>query len=219
MGKFAVIFDMDGVIVDSNPAHKEAINEFCKQHDIVLDEEKFRTHVNGRQNRDWIPAVFGSEMAKEEILKLAEEKEKLFRKVYEPTITPLPGLENFLNKLKERGIPVAIATSAPVENVNFTLERTGLRKYFETILDDRNVSKGKPHPDIYIKTVEALKYPASECIVFEDSLAGVESAKGAGCKVVGVLTTHTKEELKQTDYTIRDFNEISIEILEKITQK
>lgn len=213
MKKLAVIFDMDGVIVDSNPAHKEAIHKFCKEHSVELDEERFNQQVNGRQNRDWIPALFGSKLSNEQIMELAREKEELFRKIYLKTIQPLPGLEEFLLKLEKQNIPKAIATSAPVENVDFTLEKTGLKKYFTIILDDRDVTIGKPNPQIYIKTVEALNYKPTSCIVFEDSLSGIKAAKGAGCKVVGVSTTHTAEEMKDTDFTIKDFTNLSIEAL------
>jgi beta-phosphoglucomutase len=213
MKKLAVIFDMDGVIVDSNHAHKEAINKFCKEHNVELTEERFNQFVNGRQNRDWIPALFGGQLSNEQIIELAREKEELFRKIYLKTIQPLPGLEEFLIKLEKENIPKAIATSAPVENVNFTLEKTGLKKYFTTILDDRNVTIGKPDPQIYINTVEALNYKPSNCVVFEDSLSGIKAARGAGCKVVGVSTTHSAEELKETDLTIKDFRGLSIEAL------
>lgn len=213
MKKFAVLFDMDGVIVDSNPVHKIAIERFCKKYDLELSEEKLSKKVWGRQNKDWIPAVFERDIEPALLAEYSFEKEKLFRELYETEIKPLPGLENFLKQLEEKEIPKAIATSAPIENVDFVLERTGLRKYFQTILHDAFVEKGKPDPEIYLKTAEALNFDPKDCIVFEDSLSGVQSGLSAGCKVVGVLTTHSPQELKETHLTIKDFNEITIEAL------
>lgn len=216
MKKFGVLFDMDGVIVDSNPVHKIAIQQFCKKYQLKLTEEKLATKVWGRQNKDWIPAVFERTLNSDELENYSHEKEKLFRELYENEIQPLKGLESFLIDLEKHHIPSAVATSAPLENVDFILAKTGLRKYFRSVLYDKHVDKGKPEPEIYIKAAAALNFKPSECIVFEDSLAGVKSGLAAGCKVVGVLTTHTKEELKGTHLNIRDFSEINLEDLEKL---
>ena len=135
----------------------------------------------------------------------ADEKEALFRKIYDQDIKPLDGLADFLEKLDGEKLPRAIATSAPRSNVDFTLSKTGLGRFFGTILDDTFVEQGKPHPDIYLKTAKALNFEPGRCVVFEDSLAGVDSARNAGCKVVGITTTHTREELKDTDLVIDNF--------------
>lgn len=216
MKKFAVIFDMDGVIVDSNPFHKIAIDQFCRKYNLRLSEEKLTTKVWGRQNKDWIPAVFNKELDAGLLNEYALEKEKLFRELYEKDIKPLEGLETFLKTLERLEIPKAIATSAPMENVDFVLEKTGLRKYFQALLDESFVSKGKPDPEIYIKTAEALQYDPNDCIVFEDSLSGIQSGLQAGCKVVGVLTTHSPEELKDTHLNIRNFDRLEIRQLENL---
>ena len=105
----------------------------------------------------------------------------------------------FLEKVKGAGIPMAIATSAPRANVDFTLVHTHIERFFSTILDDSFVTVGKPNPEIYLKSAAALGFPPEHCVVFEDSLSGVKAGKGAGCKVVGVTTTHSREELFETD--------------------
>lgn len=198
---------MDGVIVDSNPYHKIALKQFCKKYGHDLTEEELREKIYGRRNQDWLIKVFGP-LDDDKIKAYGEEKEALFREVYEKDIKALPGLPAFLGRLDELGIVRAIATSAPRSNVDFTLEKTGLGPYFETILDDSFVSKGKPDPEVYLKAAEAVKFPPGRCVVFEDSLAGVEAAKNAGCKVVGVTTTHTREELSETDWVIENFEHV-----------
>lgn len=200
----AFIFDMDGVIVDSNPFHKIALKQFCTKHGHHLSEEDLLEKIYGRRNEDWLVNIFGPlDLAK--LRQYADEKEALFRTIYEKDIKPLDGLPGFLKKLDEQAIPRAIATSAPRDNVDFTLAKTGITLYFSTILDSSFVTHGKPHPEIYLKTARALDFEPTNCIVFEDSLAGVESARNAGCKVVGITTTHTREELQQTDLVIDNF--------------
>jgi HAD superfamily hydrolase (TIGR01509 family) len=212
MSDFAVIFDMDGVIVDTNPHHKIAIQQFCADHGIQLNELTFQHKIYGRTNRDWITNVFG-DITIEQRDAYAREKEALFRKIYEPDIKPVPGLIEFLDLLVANRIPRAIATSAPPENVEFIVKKTGIRKYFDIILDERNVLHGKPHPEIYIKTAKALNFQNNECIVIEDSLSGITAARKAGSKVIGITTTHTPEEMTETNLVIQDFNDLTIPIL------
>jgi HAD superfamily hydrolase (TIGR01509 family) len=117
----------------------------------------------------------------------------------------LKGLIPFLDRLDTIKIDRAIATSAPRANVDFTLEKTNTGRYFKTILDDSFVTEGKPNPQIYLKSADALGFNPANCVVFEDSLSGVKAGKRAGCKVVGITTTHTPEELNETDLVIDDF--------------
>lgn len=204
MNSFAVIFDMDGVIVDTNPYHKISLKQFCEKYGYRLNEEDLISKIYGRTNNEWIRNIFGP-LPKEKILELGEEKEAMFRALYKDVIKPLSGLDSFLKELEDRSIPKAIGTSAPRSNVDFVLEHTHLRKYFTTILDQSDVEHGKPNPEIYLKVADRLGFPPQQCIVFEDSLSGVESARRAGAKVVGITTTHSHEELAHTDLVIADF--------------
>ena len=211
---FAFLFDMDGVIVDSNPFHKIALQQFCAGYGFELTEEYLYTKIYGRTNKDWIAAVFGN-LSKEEVARYGDEKEALYRKLYAHDIKPVPGLISFLEKTRLQEIPCAIGTSAQRANVDFTLTRTGTVKYFSSIIDETFVTNGKPDPEVYIKAAAALGYPASQCVVFEDSVSGVKAGKSAGCKVVGITTTHSAEELAPTDMTISDFENLDPQILIK----
>jgi beta-phosphoglucomutase len=200
----AFIFDMDGVLIDSNPFHKISLKQFCAKYGHDLTEEQLREKIYGRTNKDWIPNVFGP-LPFDQIMAYQDEKEALFRDIYKNDIHEVAGLTSFLKKLDEYKIPRAIATSAPRANVDFTLEKTGTVSFFPVILDESFVTRGKPDPEIYIKTVDALRMTPGNCVVFEDSLSGVAAGKAAGCKVVGITTTHTREELANTDLVIDDF--------------
>jgi beta-phosphoglucomutase len=200
----AFIFDMDGVLVDSNPFHKISLQQFCVKYGQNLTEQQLREKIYGRTNKEWIVNVFGA-MSKEKLLAYEDEKEALFRELYQHDIKPVDGLISFLDKLDAQQIPRAIGTSAPRVNVDFVLAKTGMEKYFSVILDEDFVTNGKPDPEIYLKVAAALKFEPGQCVVFEDSLAGVQAGKAAGCKVVGITTTHTPEELQETDLVIDNF--------------
>lgn len=204
MKQIAFIFDMDGVIVDSNPFHKISLKQFCKKYGQDLSEEQLKEKIYGRTNKDWLVNVFGNLDAKQ-LKQYAEEKEQLFRDLYQNDVKPLDGLIDFLQQLDKHKIPRAIATSAPRANVDFTLAKTETEKYFPVILDDTFVTRGKPDPEIYLKAAAALKFAPENCIVFEDSLSGVEAGKNAGCKVIGLTTTHSSRELNRTDFNIDSF--------------
>jgi beta-phosphoglucomutase len=208
----AFIFDMDGVLVDSNPFHKISLKQFCAKYGFVLSDDQLREKIYGRTNKDWIPNVFGK-LSMDQIMKYQDEKEALFREIYKHDIKPLDGLLSFLEKLDLNDIPRAIATSAPRANVDFTLEKTGTAGYFPTILDESFVTRGKPDPEIYLKTAMALGYKPENCVVFEDSLSGVIAGKAAGCKVVGITTTHTAAELSETDFVIDNFDDLEPQTL------
>lgn len=212
MKSFAVIFDMDGVIIDSNPFHKISLRQFCEKYGYRLSDGELIRKIYGRTNKEWIASLFGA-LTREELARYGEEKEALFREIYKKDIQPLPGLPQFLRSLQEKNIPVAIGTSAPRSNVDFVLEHTGLEKYFPIILDESDVEHGKPNPEIYLKVAARLGFEPGQYIVFEDSLSGVESARRAGAKVVGVATTHSFEELRHTDLVIQDFSELNPTLL------
>jgi HAD superfamily hydrolase (TIGR01509 family) len=218
MPDFAIIFDMDGVIVDTNAFHKVAIQQFCRKYGFELTDAQLRANVYGRTNKDWLTNLFGTLSAKQ-LQAYAEEKEQLFREMYAPHIKPVKGLVAFLEKLVNASIPRAIATSAPRANVDFVLDKTMLGKYFDTILDESMVTHGKPNPEIYLKTALALGFPNDRCIVIEDSLSGATAGVKSGSKVIGITTTHTREELTEASIVINDFDELSVSDLTNILQK
>lgn len=215
MKKFGVIFDMDGVIVDSNPYHKIALKEFCSRHGYELNDDQLLKRIYGRTNREWITDLFGR-LPEDQLAEYTEEKEALYRKLFSDDIKAVKGLVKFLDLLDENSVLRAIGTSAPRSNVDFTLNKTNTVKYFPTILNDTFVTHSKPHPEIYLKSAAALGLPNNQCIVIEDSLSGVEAGQKSGSKVIGITTTHTAEELAHCDLVIDDFEGLTLEMLEKL---
>ena len=215
---YAVIFDMDGVIVVSNPYHKKAWKQFLQKHEIGLSEEKLRRHVYGKTNLDILTYFFGK-IDPEEISKYANEKEKIYRKLIENKIKTPDNLIEFLELLNKNKITCALATSAPPENVDFILDKLKIRKYFKAVLDETHVSKGKPSPEIYLKTAELIGFSPRKCIVIEDSLSGIKSGLSAGMKVVGITTSHSKKELSDATLVIDDFSELNLERLTNLIKR
>ncbi|MEL7144979.1 MAG: HAD family phosphatase [Bacteroidota bacterium] len=218
MSKIGLIFDMDGVIVDNHYYHFKSWQLFFEKYGKSIDEEKYKRNINGRTMKAIIHGIFPEkELTVEEALSYGREKEEIYRDIYKDFLAPTPGLLDFLELAKGHDIPLIVGTSAPKENVTFTLDGLGIRQYFTGILDDRAVSKGKPDPEVYLKCAAAANLPNTKCVVFEDALAGIAAGKNAGSPVVGLATTHEAHELKNADMVIPDFRGLSLEQLHKLT--
>jgi beta-phosphoglucomutase family hydrolase len=206
---YAVIFDMDGVIVDNMKYHKKAWEMFLKIHAPGMDVEEFSMHF-GKVNKDLLKIVFQREISDEEESQFGDEKEALYRKLYAEDIVPTEGLVGFLEELNENGVKAAVASAAPKINVDFVFEKTGLRQYFDVSIDADDVTRGKPDPEIYLKAAEKLNCHPEACLVFEDSMPGIQAGRKAGMKVIGVATSHPAELLNETEFVITDFTEINV---------
>jgi beta-phosphoglucomutase len=206
----AVIFDMDGVIVDNMEYHKKAWGIFLKKYAPDIELEEFSRHF-GKVNRDLLKIVFKREITAEEESRFGEEKEAIYREIYADHIVPLSGLPDFLDSLKENSVKTAVATAAPRINMDFVFEKTGLRKYFDVLIDATEVTRGKPDPEIYLKAAQRLSCLPDSCLVFEDSFPGVQAARRAGMKVIALATSHPAESLKDAERVIKDFTEISLD--------
>jgi beta-phosphoglucomutase len=204
----AVIFDMDGTMVDNTNYQKKAWEGFYKNHNLQFSDEDLRVKFSGKNNRQIFQMVFGENISTEDINKYADEKESLYRELYAPHIKPMAGFLEFIEKLKQKGIKTAIATTAIKENREFILNALNLDNTFDAIIGYEDVIKGKPDPEIFLTAAQAVQVQPAACIVFEDAPSGIEAAKRAGTRTVGLLTSHTKEEL-QADIVIRNFEDLS----------
>lgn len=214
----AFIFDMDGVVVQNDRYHYEAWKQFAGQHGKSVGFDEVKSWF-GSTNEAILSRFFGRELSKEEVMKFASQKEALYREIYSPHIHPLDGLKEFLEEAKENGFQIGLATAAPPENVDFVLKATGFVDHFDEITDDTRITRGKPDPEIFLVTAEKMNIEPGNCIVFEDSLYGIEAARKAGMKVVAVSTTHSKAIFQDVERVISDFSEINIREAEKILNK
>lgn len=216
--KFAVLFDMDGVLIDSNPYHKDAWMAFCRRYQVELKEEDVPKYIYGKTNKMALVDVFQREFSPEESFRMSEEKEAIYRDLHRADISLIKGLPALLESFQQHQVPLAVCTNAPVANLDFMLEETGIRPYFQVLIDASKVSKGKPDPEIYLKAARMLGISPDRCIVMEDSTVGVEAGLRAGMKVVGITTTHSRQELSHTHLVIDDFDELHVDKLEALLQ-
>lgn len=202
----AVIFDLDGTLIDNNSYHLETWKKYLENIGRNISDEEYNANINGRTNKDVIQYIFSSKMNDEDILKYSLEKEALYRKIYRPFIKPVNGLLKLLETLKNKNIPMAIATSGIQPNIDFMFGHIPIEKYFKAVVNSSHIKKGKPDPEIYLKAASLLGVLPKNCLVFEDAVVGINSAKAAGMKVIAVATTQPKDELFGADMIVDDYN-------------
>ena len=204
----AVIFDLDGTLLDNNPYHLKAWKNYLQAIQREMSDEEYNEHLNGRTNKDVMEYLYQRQMSEEELMPFVLKKEGIYRQLYKEDIAPVKGLIELLELLNRNNIPMAIATSGIQVNIDFMFDHVPIRKYFKAIVNSSHIKKGKPDPEIFLKTAQALHTGAAECLVFEDSVVGIMAGKSAGMKVIAVATTHKKEELAIADMIIDDYTEL-----------
>lgn len=206
------IFDMDGTIVDNMGYHVQAWLELFKELGIPMTAEEFNRRLTGRTNGQILKIVLGDDRSEQEIRELADRKEERYREIYRPHRAPVAGLTDFLEAAATADFPMAVATSAPEVNIKYILDGLNIRGYFRAVVGAEDVRNGKPHPEMFLTTADRLQVAPAGCLVFEDSLAGVEAADRAGMQVGALTTTHEKEEFEGSPavlFTTSDFTEIT----------
>jgi len=206
--ELALIFDMDGVILDSNPLHRVAWDEYNRRHGVETTEAMYHA-MYGKRNDEIIRGFLGSHLTDAEVFEHGAAKERLYRELMKPHVADalVAGVAEFIRR--HRGLPMGVATNGERANVDMALDGTGLREFFRVIVTGGDVVRAKPYPDIYLKAAELLDTAPDRCIVFEDSHAGVQAGLGAGMRVVGVSTTH--DDLSGVSLMIRDFNDPALD--------
>ncbi|MNY33833.1 Fructose-1-phosphate phosphatase YqaB [compost metagenome] len=142
---------------------------------------------------------------------MEQEKESLFRKIYEPHIEPITGIIAFMDDLKNNNVKLGVATSAPYANLELILGKINIREKLGSVLASEDVKKHKPDPEVYLSSAANLGMTPQQCLVFEDSFSGISAALNAGMQVIGVLSSHTKEELPPCSLYINDYTDLSYE--------
>ncbi len=204
---------MDGTLVDNTPYHFKSWQAFYKKHELgELEQSTYKTSISGVPIIETLGGLFPD--ADEATLKgYLNEKETYYREIYAPFLRPINGLENFLAELKAAGVKMAMASSATMEDINFILNKIPIRDDFEAIIDGSRVTKGKPNPQIFLKAAEELNADPANCVVFEDSLAGIKAANAAGMKVVGITTGHKAAQLQPSNLVIDDYSTLTVQKL------
>ena len=205
----AVIWDLDGVILDSSEEHRRAWHRLAEEEGIVFTDEDFWATF-GKRNDDIIPHYWHVTSA-EQLQELANRKEAYFREFIRETAAFLPGAEELMRDLCEAGFVQALASSTPVENIKLISELLGLGRYLSALVSGETVEHGKPAPDIFLRAAQELHVPASSCVVIEDAVAGVQAAHNAGMYCISVAGERDLPGLHAAELMVRDLTEVDVE--------
>lgn len=191
----ACIFDMDGVLVDSGAHHRKAWRALLDELRVEPAEPEFWRVTIGRPAEEAVPLLLGRRVEAPEARRLALRKRELYTAFAARGLPSVPGVLAFVEALARRGVPRAVGTSATRSDVDSLLAALGLRRHFDVIVTAEDVTLGKPSPEVYLESARRLGAMPAVCLVFEDSLVGVEAARRAGMRAIGVTTAHTAHEL------------------------
>lgn len=204
----AVIFDLDGTLTDNMGVHREAFTRFGARYQLRPPDPEDARRLGGMRNREIMPILFRRELTDEEIERYAAEKEAIYRAMIAESCRPVAGTHHLLAALAARGIPCAIATSAPVDNVGSMLQLLGIADRFAEIVLGAEVPNGKPAPDIFLEAARRLGCAPADCLAFEDAFSGIAAAKAAGMRCIALATTHSADELRlhtAADLIVQDY--------------
>jgi beta-phosphoglucomutase len=205
----AVIWDLDGVILDSANEHRRAWKRLAEDEGIVFTDENFWATF-GRRNDDIIPLHWTVNSA-EQVQELANRKEAYFREFIRETAAFLPGAEELMRSLHEAGFAQALASSTPIENIKLISELLGLQRYLSTLVSGETVARGKPAPDIFLRAAQELGIAPGACVVIEDAVAGVEAAHAAGMRCISVAGERNLPGLRAAELMVRDLTVVNVE--------
>jgi len=199
--QIGVIFDLDGVLVDTGPFHKQSWYDLAAKEGFDMSDELFYSTF-GMQNYAIIPILAGRQVPAEEIERMSEWKERRYRELIADKLDLMEGTRELLEDLKSNGFLLAIGSSAPWANLDVVLERCNIRDYFDVCVTGEDVRNSKPAPDTFLKAAEKLKLPPQRCVVIEDSVPGIQAGKAAGMAVVAITTTRKRRDIKDADMIV-----------------
>ncbi len=204
----AVIWDMDGVIVDTDVYHREAWIATFSRRGIDLTQDDVMATV-GRRNDDIVRRMIGKEASRKILDEIGGEKEADYRRRASGKITALPGVVDLLTQLERSGLKQAVVTSAPLANVRLVMESLELEQYFNCIVSEKDVKQGKPSPEGFLKAAQRMGVPAANCLVIEDAAVGVSAALNAGMSCIAVTTTHSECSLSHANLVVESLEDVA----------
>ena len=219
MSRRAVIFDVDGVLVDSYGAHYEAWNRVGRRAGRPIGEDTFAS-LFGRRNREIIRLLWGDVLTEAQAEELAQWKEVQYREVLLADFRPMDGAAELVDALKAAGFLLAVGSSGPPENVRIALEGLGRTHLFDATVTGADVRAGKPDPEVFLKASAKLGVEPRFCAVVEDSTAGIEAAVRAGMAAIALVGTATREALAQAGATlvVDSLRDLSPEVVRRLIE-
>ena len=200
---------MDGVIVDSGPYHLAAWQQVFRQRGVNFTPEDFRRHF-GQRNDSIIRSTLEQSITPGDLEAIVRDKETAFRDKIRRHVRALPGAVALLKSLREHGFKIALASSAPPENIELLTNSLGIKEYFHAIVAGQDVAEGKPSPQAFLLAARRLGVAPADCLVLEDAIAGVTAAKRAGMPCLAVTNTHPRESLGEADLVVDSLAAVSV---------
>ena len=207
--QYCIIFDMDGVLADTEPIHFESWIKLAAEIGVRFTRDLFE-ETFGQQSPTITRKLVGADVDEDLVEEWASLKEKYYREMIREKLEPLPGVIRIIKELKTEGFKLAIGSSGPPENVELLISRLNIKPFFDVIITAVDVKKGKPEPEVFLTAAKKLDIIPQNCIVIEDAPVGLEAAKRAGMISIALTTTHNKAELNDANLIIKDLTEISI---------
>lgn len=214
MNNFGVIFDMDGVLVDSGPAHLQSWQLLAREMGRDLTAEQF-AHSFGQRSSEIITHTFGI-TDDVEIARLDARKESHYRDLIRGRVPAMPGAMELVMSLHASGVRLAVGSSGPPENVTLVCEEMGLTPMMTAIVTGMDVQRGKPDPQVFQIAVERLHLSPADCVVIEDAPAGIEAAKRAGMVCIALSSSHSRERLSGADHVVARLSELDVNLIRTI---
>ncbi|GCE03077.1 HAD family hydrolase [Dictyobacter aurantiacus] len=207
----AIIWDLDGVIIDSAEEHKRSWYRLAAEEGLPFSDQQFYDTF-GMRNDAIIPILWNI-TDKARVQELADKKEAYFREFVRDTAAPLPGAIELLAGLKAGGYKQALASSTPIKNIEVISEALGLKRYLSALVSGETVPHGKPAPDVFLKAAAELGIEPAHCLVIEDAVAGVEAAHRGGMYCIAVAGERDLPGLKAAELMVKDLTQVSPEII------
>ena len=217
----ALLFDLDGTLIDSMPHHHNAWVEWYARRGLTMHAGQFFAATAGRSNAEILLDLF-PQYSVEEHAAMADDKEAIYREFAAKSLALIAGAQTFVARARAAGFKLAVCTAATLPNMALAFERHGIDAWVDTITSPADGLRGKPHPDIFLEAARRLDVAPEHCVVFEDAPLGVEGARRAGMKAVALTTTLTADAFAEYDNLIAvaaDFTTLALDALKLAHQK
>ncbi|HID87862.1 MAG TPA: HAD family phosphatase [Anaerolineae bacterium] len=214
-GRGAVIFDMDGVMVDTAEQHYAAWQRVFAEVGREFSEAEFRATF-GMRNPEILRRFLGDDLSEERIEELGRRKEVYYRDLVREQVRPAPGLLSLLRELRAHGFKIAVGTSAPRENIELVLEALEISEEMDAVVGGADVVQGKPAPDTFLLAARRCGVPPERCLVIEDAPAGLAAARAAGMRSIGITGTKPRQALSEADLVVDSLTEVGVEVVERL---
>ena len=213
----AVLFDMDGVIIDSEPLWSEAESQLLARRKLRYSPE-LKSVLMGRNSRESVGLLIEYYNLSERVDDILAERNQLIERLFKEQLKPVPHAVNIVRSVRESGIKTALASSSPKPLIELAIEELKIAGLFDVILSSDQVERGKPAPDIYLRAAGDLGVSAHKCLVVEDAPSGVAAAKAAGMRCLAISTNVSELELAAADLVVNSFSEIGLSTLQEIVR-